>query len=231
MPSSRTAKPPLVIASLSDLFKMIDGHRDSIYAYRGENRSTYKLRPKLGRNEYDSDEDWLGAEDGAFREFKRRSHPFLQSRPASEMEWLALAQHHGLATRLLDWTENPLVAAFFALRNWEESGHRVIYALNTDDFDFIDEEESPFEVSEVVLHEPNHLSPRITAQHGLFTVHPNPTKVFRHPSLERWRINSSAVVNMMVALDNLGFNAEALFPGLDGVAGRVNERFIVGLPT
>lgn len=230
MASKRTS-PRRVIDSLSDLFKMIEGHQEGIYAYRGENSSGYKLRPKLGRSKFDSEENWLEAEDSAFREFRRRSYPFLQSRPASEMEWLALAQHHGLATRLLDWTENPLVAAFFALRNWEEPGHRIIYALDTEDFNFIDEEESPFQITEVVLHEPNHLSPRITAQHGLFTVHPNPIRIFRHVKLQRWRINSSAVIDMMVALDNLGFNAEALFPGLDGVAGRVNERFIVGLPT
>lgn len=121
------------------------------------------------------------------------------------------------------------MAAYFALRNWERPGHRVIYALNTADFLYIDEEESIFDMENIVLHEPNHLSPRITAQHGLFTVHPDPTKLFRHRQLERWLVKDSAVVEMFVALDSLGFNTEALFPGMDGVAGRVNERFI-GLP-
>lgn len=58
---------------------------------------------------------WSDSELRAIRIFQRKAHLLLQRTPADLFEWVALMQHHGAPTRLLDFTWSPHVAAFFAL--------------------------------------------------------------------------------------------------------------------
>jgi hypothetical protein len=59
------------------------------------------------------------AEYSLTREFKRRAHTYLQAHqvPTKPGEWLALMQHFGAPTRLLDFTKSPYVAAYFAFED------------------------------------------------------------------------------------------------------------------
>jgi hypothetical protein len=84
--------------------------------YRGQSNAAWDLIPKLGRITRQLGVPCCEAEAWFFAEFRNRAVPFGDNGLRSSWDWLALAQHHGLPTRLLDWTRNPLIAAFFDRR-------------------------------------------------------------------------------------------------------------------
>ena len=98
----------------------------SPYIYRGLSKFDYQLKTSLIRLKDPYEE----LEFHLLRNFKKYSfRPDINNK--SDWEWLALAQHHGLPTRLLDWTYSPYVALHFATAEIEKY-HRdgVIWALN-----------------------------------------------------------------------------------------------------
>ena len=112
-------------------------NKDSTWIYRGVSDNEYLLLPSIGRLDYS-----LSKEMNLFSHFKRRGFQHIQGK--DDVEWLAVAQHHGLPTRLLDWTMNPLVAIFFACRNLIKDG-RIYAARNSNTID-VSKFESPFDI-------------------------------------------------------------------------------------
>lgn len=103
------------------------------WAFRGERNAKWELRTSLARYLTDYEvkpEFWPHQEARIVRIFKRKAGLFLRDIPNDKdnFQWLALMQHHGAPTRLLDFTWSPYVAAFFALERATKDA--AVWALN-----------------------------------------------------------------------------------------------------
>jgi hypothetical protein len=105
---------PLVeldITSVADLLKRLPGvHKGAKTVwFRGHAAEHWPLEPSLARK------GSLALEVQLIKQFKQNANQFLDRSPLMEWEWIFLMQHYGIPTRLLDWTENPLIALYFAV--------------------------------------------------------------------------------------------------------------------
>ncbi len=212
------------IRSWSGFAKWLGAQRGWITIFRGVSSLDYKLIPRVGRPEARlrgyrlEDEVWL------FNEFRARARTYLPSdtQPHDLWDWLALAQHHGLTTRLLDWTRNPLVAAYFAVSGSGQKRDGVIYSFPSSENAPVETIKHPFDVEETIEFTPQQMTRRIIAQEGTFTVHGNPVEVFKPKDLGITVIDHNWKSSLRDHLFQFGIHRASLFPELDGVSRLLN---------
>lgn len=206
--------------------------------FRGVSDSkNYTLLPSLGR----IDESILthygleisDYEIETFNNFKLRAISEITQQPQNEWEWLALAQHHGLPTRLLDWTTNPLIASYFStqpklnekfeLEKCTNGG--AIYALHFCEYLDISKKGSPLDYNKFGLFYPPHITKRITNQFGLFSIQPDPKKeldkVIKFSKdlwVKKFEFNSDVANEIQRKLYLLGIRRGTIFPDLDSIS-------------
>ena len=228
----------ILVNSFEEFHKRIAQYNGRITVYRGVKHEEYNLRPRIGRVKLRKPAQFEKEERGILRWFIERSVPYLTFKPTDEWEWLALAQHHGLPTRLLDWTRNPLVAAYFAVgksHSKEElekySGHSAVYVFRTPklisrgDLSSPNKiyQDGPFACSKAAKYAPAHIDNRIIAQSCVFTIHPDPHDPFPFPpqNLDKIIIPNKIRRRWKRILHNYGINRVSLFPDLDNLANHI----------
>jgi hypothetical protein len=180
-------KMEFVVSTVSDyLAKVLECNDQTITGslYRGQSSRNFQLISSLGRlpTQFDSERQHQLAVH-AFTKFKAEYHLYYPMTPASDWDVLALAQHHGMPTRLLDWTLSPLVALFFAVENSANTAPNmgadgVVYMLpaNMEGVDWLVADSLPedihgvFDRENLTVFTPNYFSERLRSQEGVFVV-------------------------------------------------------------
>lgn len=237
----------VTVSSVVDLLGAIE-KEDEYMLFRGHGDASWPLIPSIGRP-FKKDgvetllvegyEDWKTLEDELLEQFQKYSRPYLVEPPRDRLEWLVLAQHHGLPTRLLDWNSNPLKALFFAVENPAHSSDGCVWAMVPQGWwtDVSKVEEHIDKANHVYPWYPDHSNPRIAAQEGCFTIFPMPAHTNALESMDtigldkmvsfadRLVIPASAKPNLRRELSRLGITHQALFPGLEGLATRIRRGY------
>lgn len=173
--------------------------------------------------------------------------------PGDYLKWLSLMQHHGIPTRLLDWSTNILVAAYFAVyKDYDVDGE--IFAMDygelnkeselrelplNEDFKLQEIAAEPFFHDKVsikaypVAFMPVLFHERILRQSGAFTIHPNKSEEYsiekalskKRNRLIRFIIPAKAKSDIQKSLANIGVEHATLFPDLDGLAITLIRRY------
>jgi hypothetical protein len=230
-----------VIETLSDYLE-ITSQGSGLVLFRGHaDAHSWMLAPTLARcvgphSKLNLERlgGWAKLEQHILERFQRHAEPFLTNRPDAKIDWLVLGQHHGLPTRLLDWSENPLIALYFALSTdvgaeaavWMMEP-RYVFSMNLD----------LNKLNSIQVYYPKALDQRIVSQKGCFTIQPLPNACDPFVVLnedqrlmdEGLRSMSRIIVpsdvdlkaRLMLEVNKLGVDGSFIYPGLDGLSRQI----------
>jgi hypothetical protein len=216
-----------------------DGFRQGRYLFRGMGNADWSLSSSFDRQFSSLDRDQrIRLWEKLVLEWRRSCEEagMPDSVVRDDQKLLALGQHNGLPTRLLDWTTSPYVAAFFAFEDWVNHlphaySHVAIWALHLD---------NPVwskEMGVEVITPPALENIRLKNQSGKFTLSRTPFATLEEyverfatgQALTKVVLPATEAVPTLPDLDSMGINGHHLFPDLTGLAKTATMRLLVEL--
>jgi len=240
-----TGMEDLVVRSIADFVdavRTVSERRGELQWFRGQPGSDRPLVPSVFRGREPGDEVVVNARFRLHAPTRRADCPA----PDDFAGWLCLMQHYGLPTRLLDWTDSPLAALFFAVSHSGTSGPASVWMLSPGVLNEAIGEpgaimlahEKARPLLEAAFLEPRahdvaiavvgqDVDLRMSLQHAAFTLHGDPTPLEERPVAERFlariAIPAEARAGLVVDLDMLGIRRSTLFPDLESLARELAE--------
>lgn len=212
--------------------------------FRGMTKSHYKLIPGIARTARQEVKrrlvpDVRQLEHEMFTEFQNLCSRYIKNEHIQEeeaLEILCLAQHHGLPTRLLDWTSNPLAALWFAFApsfGNQRSVPACVWAFCLHEHDELlleyennkDIREDPFSIKRTTVFKPRNITERIGNQAGWFSLHhchgnrgfiPLEENANYRKELAKIILPRTLQEEILDRLNIQHVNFATLFPGMDG---------------
>lgn len=209
------------------------GFDNKFCLYRGQ-PCDKPLIPKIGRLSFEN----VGElEKSIFNDFQKRYVAYTSKSYTHPFDLLSLGQHFGLPTRLLDWTENSLMALWFATDKKIRNETGVVWVFYPDESDIVNVKDiDPFSILSTKAFCPNHISERITAQSGWFTCHRlNSNNKFLQlenqkkykNKLYRLLIPQSTFRSIRKQLNRMGVNSNSIFPDLNGLCKHLEWKYLL----
>jgi hypothetical protein len=240
------------VKKLADLLRLLKRHEvgDGVVWFRGQTSKRWGLVPKLAR----SGGVHLRKEGAIYKRFVQNATQLIEHPPTDEWDWLFMMQHHGAPTRLLDWSESPLAALYFATADpRKDAGDSALWCLDPialnrkANLSFAYELELPaFRDKALDNYLPSHVDPktpmspvaaigprstkRMAAQLGSFTVnhstHEPLEKLYDGDHVWRYVIPGGARATVRSELQHLGYSSLTLFPDIDMVANLIESEYL-----